>query len=220
MIDARTELPKVVGAINMSVSKSAEGGNRTRIIYTLQVSTDSDSDTVHTPPSSPTQVAPEHDPQTEEDETQQATSAKTGAQTKVMAMDKDEVPYFQLPPEFTLGLVWSNHPGDLQLQTYFNPKKPHLGSDFGVEGLQPVLREMEGDYRFILTDSKGRFYLYEEWDGFLYWVKSRELEYMDTDVQKVDYIVCAIGDLDTERVFRGNHPADMETFANGVWVSA
>jgi len=67
---------------------------------------------------------------------------------------------------------------------------------------------MDDEYRFVLVDDKHPYYLYEEWGGFLNWVKSRELDYVDTDLEKIDYITCAIGNLNLEPVFRGDHPAD------------
>jgi len=71
-----------------------------------------------------------------------------------------------------------------------------------------VLREKRGPHRFILVDSKDRFYMYEEWDGFLYWVKSKELEELVTYQEKVNWILCELGDLETEPVFQDRHPAD------------
>lgn len=120
----------------------------------------------------------------------------------------DILQYLQVPADFIQGLNWSNNPGFLKLQTYFNPRKPSLGGEFGVKGLKPILREMDDEYRFVLVDDKHPYYLYEEWGGFLNWVKSRELDYVDTDLEKIDYITCAIGNLNLEPVFRGDHPAD------------
>ena len=77
-----------------------------------------------------------------------------------------------------------------------------------MSGLQPVLREMEDPYRFILKDDKDRFYLYDEYEGFLQWVKSKELEEMDTYQEMVNWILCELGDLETEPVYPDRHPAD------------
>jgi hypothetical protein len=92
---------------------------------------------------------------------------------------------------------------------------PHLGGDFGVKGLEPVLREKQGLNRFLLKDEQDRFYVYEEWDGFLYWVKAEELGDFNTYEEKVRWILCELGTLETEPVFRGKHPADAIAQAAG-----
>jgi len=135
-------------------------------------------------------------------------ASTASAEKQLMPTDEVNLPYLHLPTAYTQDLTWSNDPEDLALQTYFNPKKPNLGGSFGVKGLQPVLREKEGSHRFLLKDDQDRFYMYEEWDSFLYWVHSEELEELDTYQAKVDWILCELGGLDMKPVFRGKHPAD------------
>lgn len=72
-------------------------------------------------------------------------------------------------------MSWSNHAGDLALSIYFDTTKSSLESSYNVKGLQPILRENEGLYWFILKDEKDRIYLLEE-DGHLLWVKDKRLE--------------------------------------------
>jgi len=66
------------------------------------------------------------------------------------------------------------------MNTYFRPETPNLSSDFIVDGLRPVLRELEATERFILKDSQNRFYLWDEWDGRLFWVSDPDVNELPT----------------------------------------
>ena len=118
-----------------------------------------------------------------------------------------ELPYVRLDEEYVESVCWSNDPGDLALETYFNPAAPNLETDYHIKGLQPVLRESEGTYRFILKDEKDRLYVWDE-DGHMFWVKNKALEKEFTMEDKVDYIICRLGYLQVEPVFQDYHPAD------------
>jgi hypothetical protein len=118
------------------------------------------------------------------------------------------LPYVQLDTDFAASLCWSNDPGQLALQTYFNPEKPSLGGDFQVDGLHPILLEDRGRGRFILMDSKDRFYVWSECDGPLYWVRHAEIEELASVEDKVDFILGGLGCLEVEPVCRSKHPAD------------
>lgn len=62
--------------------------------------------------------------------------------------------------------TWTNDAAKLDLSTYFDPNKPNISTDFGVDGLQPVVRDTEGGL-FLLQDSGSRFYRWSIWEGLL-----------------------------------------------------
>lgn len=117
------------------------------------------------------------------------------------------LPYVRLDPEYARTLCWSNNPDDLALQTYFNPEEPNLDTNYNIQGLVPVLREDEGLYRFVLKDKKGRFYIWDE-DGHLLWVKSKKIEELASNEDKIEFVICSLGCLDVEPVYRDYHPAE------------
>lgn len=61
--------------------------------------------------------------------------------------------------------------------------------------------------------------MYEEWDAFLHWVKSTELEELESHQEKVDWILCQLGGLETEPVFQDRHPADFFVSASNEVIS-
>jgi len=97
------------------------------------------------------------------------------------------------------------------LETYFLPTPPNLATDYNIKGLKPILRENDGFYRFILTDKQSRLYVWDE-DGYLFWVKDEELESLMSVEEKVDFVLCGLGCLEVEPVYRDYHPA--EDYAN------
>ncbi|KAF2833279.1 hypothetical protein CC86DRAFT_399911 [Ophiobolus disseminans] len=113
-----------------------------------------------------------------------------------------------LEDDFVDSLCWSNDPGHLALETYFDPKKPSLAGDFQVDGLRPVIREDHDRHRFILMDNKNRFYVWTEWDGRLFWVRHAEIEHLTTVEEKVEFILGTLGYLEVEPVYHTKHPAD------------
>jgi hypothetical protein len=58
---------------------------------------------------------------------------------------------------FPLNCTWSNDASGLELATYFDPDKPNLALDFGLDGLQPVICQIGGDV-FLLQENSGKFY--------------------------------------------------------------
>lgn len=54
----------------------------------------------------------------------------------------------------------------MYLDTYFDPAKINLGSEFGIKGLKPVLRNTLDD-TFLLKDDENYFYLWNENDKIL-----------------------------------------------------
>ncbi|KAI2789270.1 hypothetical protein POX_e07300 [Penicillium oxalicum] len=68
-----------------------------------------------------------------------------------------------LPPNST----WTNESGHLELSTFFDPSKPNLSRDFGIDGLQPVIRAMGHD-TFLLRDASGNFYQWSISDGAMW----------------------------------------------------
>jgi hypothetical protein len=60
--------------------------------------------------------------------------------------------------------TWTNEATQLELTTYFDPNKPNLSNDFGINGLQPVIRDTESDV-FLLQDGSGNFYQWSSWGG-------------------------------------------------------
>jgi hypothetical protein len=100
-----------------------------------------------------------------------------------------ELWYLPLDPEFTAPLSWTNDPNDLSIETYFNPNKINLGQSYNIKGLRPVLREEGEPYNFILVDDEQRWYLWDEYDGLLLWVKSKELEALTKIEDKADFVL-------------------------------
>ncbi|KAK8041568.1 hypothetical protein PG994_014575 [Apiospora phragmitis] len=89
------------------------------------------------------------------------------------------------PSQLPRNCTWSNNASDLSLTTYFDPSKPNLASDFGIDGLQPIIRDMQGSV-FLLTSGQSRFYLCDIRSGDMF-----RLEDM-TDVDQA--ITCIIRD--------------------------
>jgi hypothetical protein len=83
---------------------------------------------------------------------------------------------------------WSNNPNDLYLEVYFDKSKPNLSADYGVHGLQPVIRQ-NGTDRFILCDSKKRFYLWNGWDGRLLRVQEVWTKGFNSNEEIIDNIL-------------------------------
>jgi hypothetical protein len=92
--------------------------------------------------------------------------------------------WLRLKSEYTAPLCWTNDPRHLKIDTYFDPDKINIGDNFNIEGLRPVLREDDNEYNFILEDADGRWYLWEEYDGLLLWIKSEELKALKTDEER------------------------------------
>jgi len=122
-------------------------------------------------------------------------------------IDDDDERYIQLDPNFAQELYWSNHPGDLAIQTYFRPTQPNLETDYNIPGLRPVLREPDGFHRFLLKDPQDRFYIWDE-DDHLWWVMEEGVDEQGTLEEKVDYVMCRYGALHVEPVYQDYHPAD------------
>ncbi|KAG5998762.1 hypothetical protein E4U43_002363 [Claviceps pusilla] len=68
-----------------------------------------------------------------------------------------------LPPNCT----WSQDAADLRIATYFDPTKPNLGTDYGITGLVPVIRDTQS-HAFLLADAQSRFYQWDMRDGQLF----------------------------------------------------
>lgn len=66
--------------------------------------------------------------------------------------------------------TWTNDAMELELTTYFDPNKPNLATDFGLDSLRPVIRDTEGDI-FLLQDGSGRFYEWNSWSGEMWWLQ-------------------------------------------------
>ncbi|KAG5938668.1 hypothetical protein E4U53_007959 [Claviceps sorghi] len=69
----------------------------------------------------------------------------------------------QLPPNCT----WSRDAADLALATYFDPTKPNLGTDYGIAGLVPVIRDTQS-HMFLLSDAQGNYYQWDMLDGQMF----------------------------------------------------
>lgn len=83
------------------------------------------------------------------------------------AQGPKEFPYVRLGEDYVQSVCWFNNPGNLGLETYFNPMAPSLQKDFNLKSLKPVLQENEGSYRFLLKYEKDRFYVWDE-DGLIF----------------------------------------------------
>jgi hypothetical protein len=164
----------------------------------LRDSANEGTEVPHTPSSSPPNPKPHRD------KPAAACDERSGTND---CESHDHISHVQLSPGFTEDLCWSNGPNDLALQTYFNRDGPNLGGDFNVQGLQPVLRECRGMHRFIMKDLKDRFYIWDEWDGRLFWIKDAELENLANIEEKLEWILCELGGLEVEVIYRDCHPA-------------
>ncbi|KAF2833280.1 hypothetical protein CC86DRAFT_461683 [Ophiobolus disseminans] len=121
--------------------------------------------------------------------------------------NQQELPYVRLDEEYAQSVRWSKNPGDLALETYFNTTKPNLETDYNVKGLRPVLLQNDGFYRFILKDEQDHFYVWDE-DSLLFWVKDEEIEKPMSLEDKVDFVLCGLGCLEVEPVYRNHHPTE------------
>ncbi|KAF2131647.1 hypothetical protein P153DRAFT_394963 [Dothidotthia symphoricarpi CBS 119687] len=131
--------------------------------------------------------------------------------------DKPKAPkqlqYVRLSPLNARMFTWSNDPDDLSLDTYFNPLKPNLPDEYNIQGLLPVLREPKGAQRFLLRDARDRFYLFDEFEGELWWVKFRpgeETECLEEVWEKCMWILGEVSmcNVCSEAVFWDYNPAD------------
>ncbi|KAE8842686.1 hypothetical protein PTNB73_00738 [Pyrenophora teres f. teres] len=117
--------------------------------------------------------------------------------------------FLKLRDDYTNGLTWSNHPRDLAITTYFDPKKElTLGDDFNIEGLRPVLREESPLDRFLLVDNVMRWYIFDQGSDRLRWINGEDLDECETNEEKADFIVCELGNLCVQPVSSDHHPAE------------
>ncbi|KIX94048.1 uncharacterized protein Z520_10074 [Fonsecaea multimorphosa CBS 102226] len=65
---------------------------------------------------------------------------------------------------FPTKYTWTNDTSLLDIATYFDPGAPNLAVDFGLDGLQPVIRQIDGDV-FLVQDKLGKFYKWSSRDG-------------------------------------------------------
>src|SRR5690348_9652180 len=70
-----------------------------------------------------------------------------------------------MPPQCT----WTNEASNLGLATHFDPAKPNLAAEYGLPGLQPVIRDLESD-RFLLKDNTGKLYQWDSRDGTMWYL--------------------------------------------------
>ncbi|KAI8627446.1 hypothetical protein F5Y19DRAFT_179305 [Xylariaceae sp. FL1651] len=56
---------------------------------------------------------------------------------------------------------WTNDEKDLWLEMYFNPGTSNLSMSYNIQGLQPVIRKINGT-QFLLRDANNNFY---QWDS-------------------------------------------------------
>lgn len=83
------------------------------------------------------------------------------------------------------GYCWSNDPGEMDLETYFNPAKPNIGDAFALDGLRPVLKDLDSE-TYLLTDRQNKFYLWAADDGRMFKYKDElELTTMEKAVHEV-----------------------------------
>jgi hypothetical protein len=117
--------------------------------------------------------------------------------------------YLPLDPDFTIWLAWTDSSRDHSFETYFNPdQEVNIAREWNIPGFRPVLKEGDDSYNFLLTDDRKRWQLLDEFDEQLLWVKDEELEELETNEQKTDFILCGRGGLETEVVYMNYHPAD------------
>lgn len=122
-----------------------------------------------------------------------------------------DLPYIKLDPDYTKNLTWSNDPRDLDLHGAFSLKKPNLSSDYDVDGLQPILKEEDGEDPWILQDAEGMFYLWDPWTSSLYrvtenWTKGPGLKTIEDVVDNILTNLIWVED-DLVRVFRTDNKA-------------
>lgn len=58
--------------------------------------------------------------------------------------------------------TWSNDVKDIDIRTSFKPNLPNMAEAYGLDGLQPIIREKGGDLH-LLVDAQKNYY---EWDYF------------------------------------------------------
>lgn len=116
----------------------------------------------------------------------------------------------QTRPSYTCYHTWTNEPRDLDLYGDFSAKEPNLSTDFNVPGLKPIIKESDGDM-FLLTDSGGKLYVWDPWDGHLLKLEDRwtNREGMKKMEDKVDNVL-----EDLHWVLRGATPI----YRNGRWA--
>ncbi|EUC46451.1 hypothetical protein COCMIDRAFT_25534 [Bipolaris oryzae ATCC 44560] len=117
------------------------------------------------------------------------------------------IPYISLTSAYhhTLRQSWTNDPTKLYLESCFNPHSHvNLATDYGIEGLCPVVKATEGD-RFILRDGEQKYYLWDGWSGELRRFRERWTEGCRDKEEVVKGIVCEMtwAESDTEVVRRG-----------------
>ncbi|KAH8646219.1 hypothetical protein BX600DRAFT_555920 [Xylariales sp. PMI_506] len=79
--------------------------------------------------------------------------------------------YVDLGSEFGTDKDWTNDPTDLLIGTYFGAA-PNVGTDYGVEGLIPIIKQKTGDM-FLLQDKAGRLYMWNPWVEGLYRIQGK-----------------------------------------------
>ncbi|KAM0229088.1 hypothetical protein ACHAPO_010243 [Fusarium lateritium] len=113
--------------------------------------------------------------------------------------EEQESPVVSIPKPFPVQLpdncTWSNNPNHLAIATYFDPTKPNLGADFGLIGLQPVIRDTKSD-KFLLKDAQDTFYQWSIQDGNMW-----QLEDMQDAAQAVAAIMQDSGILKRTQVW-------------------
>jgi hypothetical protein len=57
-------------------------------------------------------------------------------------------------------------------------------------------------------DDKNHLYVWDEWDGRLFWARDKEIDELDTLEDEVLFVVGGLGCLEVEPVCRTHHPAD------------
>ncbi|KAG5981477.1 hypothetical protein E4U55_002900 [Claviceps digitariae] len=72
-----------------------------------------------------------------------------------------------MPVQLPANCTWSQDAADLALATYFDPTKPNLGTDYGIVGLVPVIRDTQS-HMFLLADAQSSFYQWDMLDGQLF----------------------------------------------------
>lgn len=117
------------------------------------------------------------------------------------------IPYISLTSAYhhTLRQSWTNDPTKLYLESCFDPDSPvNLATDYGIEGLCPVVKATEGD-KFILRDGGGRYYLWDGWSGELRRFRERWTEGCRDKEEVVQGLVCEMtwAEADTDVVCRG-----------------
>jgi hypothetical protein len=53
-----------------------------------------------------------------------------------------------------------------------------------------------------MKDDKDRFYLWSEFDGYLFWVRDIEIEELKTLDENIEFIIGSLGCLEVEPVYR------------------